>query len=191
MTSPLFTESRLTPLAAMTKSGHYYPLLPTTSLSASLTLGIGTLRLHPFVLLKGATLAKLVADVVTAGEAGATYRMGVYADDGTGYPGALAWDTGSVAADTTGTKEVGSNVTLLPGLYWVGGAVQNVVTTQPNMRVVGTAVTPQASLGTSLPAGGLSSLGYLQTAVTGALPATFTTTVGTSSQMPRLLVKVA
>lgn len=46
-------------------------------------------------------------------------RIGIYADDGTVYPGALILDAGTVSLATTGSKEIVIDETLAAGLYWL------------------------------------------------------------------------
>lgn len=136
------------------------------------TLGVGTLRLVPYYIDRPVTLTSIAVEVTTAGEAGSLFRIGVYADDGTGLPGVLTVDAGTVAGDgATGMRTVtGLTVGLTRGLYWFGGAVQNVVTTQPTMRTA-TSTPLLMALNTTTPTS-LSSqgCGYSTPSATGALP---------------------
>lgn len=49
----------------------------------------------------------------------ATGRLGIYNDDGFGYPNDLLLDTGTFSIETTGAKEVTIDYELEPGLYWL------------------------------------------------------------------------
>ena len=83
---------------------------------------------------------------------------------GTGNAGNVA--TGGVA----GVYEIAVSLSLSPGVYWVGGAVQGVTTTQPTMRTVSSTGYPIfLPLGTSLPSAGQIAFGWNETSVTGAL----------------------
>lgn len=66
------------------------------------------------------TINRLRAEVVTASGAGGLLRLMAYEDDGTGYPGALLLDGGTVAANTIGTKTISGLSKLAPGgLAWL------------------------------------------------------------------------
>jgi hypothetical protein len=153
-------------------------------------LGVGNLRIVPWKVEREFTLAELGADISTAGEAGALYRIGLYGDAGTGYPGGLLVDAGTVAADTTGVKMAAfTPITITPGLYWVGGVVQNVVTTQPTIRTVASWEPPIRLRMTSVPASGASAVGHSMTNVTGALPSSIPASQGLAGAAPRILGK--
>lgn len=173
-------------------SGVYiYPTSPG-GVSSTTTLGVGNLRVSPWLVTQTISLAALLVDIGTAGEAGAKYRMGIYSSTN-GYPGALVVDTGQVAADAAGVIAGNiSTLTLTPGLYWIGGAVQTVVTTQPSVRIAANWNPPIImQAGTSLPGTGATALGYSTTGVTAALPATFPANQGNSGTVPRILAKTA
>lgn len=58
---------------------------------------------------------------VTTSQAASTARLGIYADNGSGEPGALIEDTGTFATTSTGFKTVAlaADRTLDPGLFWL------------------------------------------------------------------------
>jgi hypothetical protein len=66
--------------------------------------------------------------------------------------------------------EITVSQTLNPGLYWVGGAVQGVSTTQPTMRVMslGTIGAPMPM--SAIPTAAQTTIGYSLPSVTGASP---------------------
>jgi hypothetical protein len=171
------------------RTGLYYRTVPTTSLTTSATLGNGNLRCTPFWVPSSLTLSKIGAEVTSAGDAGSKLRLGIYADDGTGYPGALVVDAGTIAGDSATVQEITISQALTPGLYWIACAVQVVVTTQPTVRVL-SANTIQTGA-TAIPTAGQLWMGYLQASVTGALPGTFTVTVTQTGSVPMTFVKVA
>lgn len=131
----------------------------------------------------------------------AVIRLGIYADDGTGRPGALLLDAGLsgsassvlsngfVSAASATVQEVTINLNLPAGPYWVAQVVQGVTTTQPTMRVNSAAgIVPNTDIGTSIPSAAAANVGAAQSSVTNVLPAS--ATFGTSGKSPRVFVKV-
>lgn len=115
------------------------------------------------------TITRLWCEVTTVGEAGSVFRLGVWADDGAGKPGALVVDGGTVAGDSTGVKEVTVSQALPVGTYWVGGAVQSAATTPPTMRVVSTSsIQHHYPLGTSLPSSNTQAVAWTHSSQSGA-----------------------
>jgi hypothetical protein len=176
-------------------SGRYYfPMGGGTSgLSTSSTLGTGTLRVCPWFVPNATQLSVIGGEVVTGttGDSGSKLRLGIYADDGTCYPGRLVLDAGTIAGDSIAVQDIAINLTLQPGLYWIGGAVQIVTVTSPTVRTTTVTAPFPLTVGASTPAAGGASSGYSQTSVTGALPAVFTATLSAAGSVPRLHVKVA
>ncbi len=89
----------------------------------ALTTGAPTvnrLRAIPFVVSKVMTVDQMAVNVTTAGTA-SNVRVGIYADNGNNYPGALVVDAGTAVTTSTGVKTftTGLPVTLDPGLYWL------------------------------------------------------------------------
>lgn len=183
-----------TPTLGGLASGLYYQATPSVSLSV-ITTGTGTFRATPFVVPRAVTLSRIGLEVTVAGDVGSLVRLGIYADNGSGYPDALVLDAGTVAGDAVGVAENTISQALTPGLYWVGAVAQNVTTTQPSIRGIATtsgATAPQMPLSTSTPAtNSLSSVGFAGLSITGALPSTFPSTVNVSTSAPRIFVKVA
>lgn len=171
---------------------YFFPQSPQNSATSN-TLGNGTLRLAPWLVERAITIDRLGAEITTIGEAGSKLRLGIYADDGSGYPGALLLDAGQIAADSsTVPQELTCSLTLQPGLYWLGAAVQSAAATQPTVRTVANGWTPPIPVGTtSIPGANVFYLAYQQTSVTGALPATFSSTVSVGGTLPRLLIRTA
>lgn len=172
------------------RSGYYY--FASGGAIGTASLGNENLRVSQWVVTEAVTIARFNAEFTVAGEAGSVFRIGVWAADGAGgIPSTLVVDAGTVATSgSPGVVEVtlGSPVTIQPGVYWIGGAVQNAPSTQPTMRTV-TPLWPGGPLTTSLPAAGTSAPGWLKAAVSGAFGAF--TSPGTSSNVPRIGFKVA
>lgn len=172
------------------KTGNYY-FTASPNTSGSTTLGTGNLRLTPWPVPNTVTLTRIGAEVIAAGDAGCKFRLGIYADDGSGYPGALVLDAGTIAGDAATAQEIVISQALSPGLYWVGGASQIITTTGPTMRTVNTALAmPTLRLGATMPSAAAVSFGFTQPSVTGALPANYTSTVTVTTAAPRVFVKV-
>jgi len=180
-------------LNVIMRSGHYYPTVATTSLTTSGATGNGTMRTTPFYVPRALTLSRITAEVTAAGDAASVVRLGIYADDGNGYPGALVLDAGTIPGNVTGAAEIIINQALSPGLYHIATVVQGVTTTQPTLRTINAVTAPAVSYGTALPGGGTWGVGYKQTGVTGALPANFTSTYALNDfgNGARTFVKVA
>jgi len=137
----------------------------------------GNLFAFPLPCYQGMPPIKSLAMYVnTAGSTGAVYRLGLYADTGGAYPGALIVDAGTVsAAATSGLGQ--AEVTLATpvggsGLIWGAVALQGAPSTVPNVQYL--------NRGHLLPLLGVDTLNdalfgrytvaYLTTGVTGALP---------------------
>jgi hypothetical protein len=187
MASPITTGQAL---QTFLKAGTYNYTLPTTGVTTNNSLGIGTLRATPWFVSRAVTVSRIGAEITVAGDAGSVLRLGLYADDGTGYPGALvSGSEATIPSDVVGPAEATISATIQPGVYWAVGVVQGVTTTQPAVRVPANVM---VSIGrTTMPTAGNAEICYTQANVTGALPATFTTAVATAGQAPRIFVKVA
>jgi parallel beta-helix repeat protein len=155
-------------------SENYYVCNSPNGSTTGNTLGNGSLRVSPWVIAQAVSITRLWVEHTAAGESGSVYRIGIYSDDGTGKPGALLLDAGTVAVDgSAAVQEVTVSLSLPPGLYWVGGAVQNAATTQPTMRLVsatGGGFNTTISFGSTLPSTNSARVSYLQTGITGELP---------------------
>lgn len=161
---------------------------PNNTGAGGLTNGI--CRAHPWIVRRSVTLVRIGVEITTAGEAGSLVRLGVYADNGSAYPGALLFDAGTVSGATVAFPEITISQTLSPGIYWVAAANQSAPTTQPQVRQNSTQWTPPIDMtsGTAAPTAGQQIVGYFQTA-TGALPSTFSATVQPTSAVARVFVK--
>lgn len=120
----------------------------------------------PVTLQRAAKVDKLSVNVTTAA-ASNSMRLGIYADNGEGYPGALVVDGGTASAATTGAKTVTfATVTLPPGTYWLAYVLQGgtgaAVSGLPLTAVDYPSVSEVNALTGRMP---------IPTAVTGALPA--------------------
>jgi hypothetical protein len=172
------------------KSASYYWANSVATTSTSGALGNSTVRVTPWVVTASVTLTRVFAAYTVAGQSGSVFRIGIWNDDGTGQPGTLLLDAGTIATDgTPGSVEATVSQAITPGLYWIGGAVQNAGTTQPTIVTVAPAAIPtMIPAGTSLPTNTGAAIGYTQSGVSGAF-GTFTPSVGTIA--PRIGFKVS
>jgi hypothetical protein len=172
-------------------TGNYYYATGSFNVTTSATHGVGTLRLQPWFVPNACTLAKIGAEVTSAGDSGSLVRLGIYADDGTGFPGQLVLDAGTIAGDSATVQEISISLSIRPGMYWIGGAVQSVSVTQPTLRVTnGPTALLNAWAGTSTPSSGGSIGGVSKTSVTGALPSVYTSP-SVAGSVVRTFVKIA
>ncbi len=149
----------------------------------------GQLRVVPWFL-EGVTIDQLAIEVTTIGGAGSVHRIGVYADNGSFYPGAVLFDSGPLATDVLGVAAVAAPMTL-PPICWVGAVQQG-------------APAPGATLRSLTGAGGYelrgldfasiaaqSATGYSTVGTTGALPPTFFTGNSIGFNAPSVAARVA
>lgn len=184
-------------------AGNYYYCFSMNGVSTSAGLGNGTLRLSIWIVTTPVTISKMFAEFTAAGDANSVLRLGVFSDNGNSQPGALVLDAGTISTGsgnagnittggTPGVYEIalGSPLTLQPGIYWAGGVVQGVTTTQPTIRTAGGAQPiPGGPLGTSLPSAGASTPSMAVSGVTGALANI--SSPGPAGSGPRVGFKVA
>lgn len=169
----------------------FYSLPGNTSVSTLNTLGSGNLRMYAFLVPSAITVTAIGAEVTTVGDAGSKVRLGIYADDGNGFLSARVVDAGTIVGDSATAQEAACNVTPIPGVYWIGGAVQDVTTTQPTMRTIGTPVLPIQVAATSLPAINQSVTGVNVGGVTAAFPSSVAPSAANSGNGIRCFIKVA
>lgn len=147
------------------KSGVYYTV-PAPNVT---TVGTaqGDCRAVGLKVDKTTSFDRIACEVTTAGTGTSVMRLGIYADDGGGYPGALLLDAGTIDATSTGSKQITIAVTLTPGVWWLPVSPQT-ITGSPVLRGTNSPylIAPKVSLTDSA---GFNS--WKQTGITGALPA--------------------
>lgn len=130
----------------------------------------------------------VTGEMTVAGGAGSAVRVGLYADDGSGYPGALVADFGTLNAQSTGAKLLGipKGITLSPAVYWQAIVAQGGA---PQMRVKTVSAHPWIG---SLTQSNSSPTAYTQAGVNDVLPTTFSTTPAISqSPNPAIMYHAA
>ena len=190
-------------------AGNYYFFNSPQSGTTSAGLASDRVQTSAALITNPLTLSKLGIEFSAAGDPSSVYRIGIWNDDGYGRPGTLLLDAGTISTGsgnagdvasggTPGAYEVGANITLAPGLYHVGGAIQGVNTTKPTLRIVSINTVPHTG---PSGAGSLSSLysnptsaGWIKDAVSGSLgdlTGTVTRNSSSSNAAPRIFFKVA
>ncbi|MBT9169471.1 MAG: hypothetical protein DDT19_02831 [Syntrophomonadaceae bacterium] len=147
-----------------------------TSPNTGAALGAGAptanvLRAIPFIVSKTTTIDQMAISVTTA--VAGLARIGIYADNGNNYPGALVVEATSVTQIDTGIAGVriatgGLPVVLQPGLYWLA-IVGNAAPTIRTFTVA--SMLPVLGYASTLPTA--ASLGWFVTFTYAALPSTF------------------
>jgi hypothetical protein len=154
-------------------AGRWYPQIGAVGTALVLTINAATAI--PLIVEQPHTFSAIGVDATAAGTGG-TLRMGIYADNGSAYPGTLIQDFGTVSAASTGAITISGSNTLNPGLYWLvvvgqGGSVQ------PTLNVPSASSPPTLALGIlgAATAGNASlSVGYSLSGVSGGLPNPYT-----------------
>jgi hypothetical protein len=139
----------------------------------------GVLYAVPFIVGPGwPPILKVGVSTISGGSAGSLARLGLYADNGSQYPGALIVDAGTVATTSSfanASVALGASYTPTPGLYWKVFVQQGSASTSATLKSLnqGSPLTQLAAL--SLDDAGNSAfvIGYQTTGQTGALPGTF------------------
>jgi hypothetical protein len=159
-------------------TGKFYTL-PGAGTTAAPTNG--TVHCTPFIVNATQTFTALAVNVTVAGTSGvALTRLGIYSDNGSGYPGSLLVDAGTVASDTTGWKTVTISQSLAPGIYWLVAVTQGAPAAVPTYTAIASHPIMLATTFTaSVP------FGYTMSA-TGALSGTFGASVSTTTAPVRV-----
>lgn len=141
------------------KSGRYYSQDGGSRDTA--VMGASTVAFAPLYVEDALTIDRLAIDVTVASTAGGKARLGIYNDDGTGYPNALLLDGGTVAADAAATPEATVGPYTLPrGLYWLA-VRSDASATSPTVRRLTQPQPPSGSTSASGAAQG-NLVGYAQ-----------------------------
>lgn len=163
------------------KAGYFYGPIGLVTQGSAVTFTADRLYATPFYCSTSITAIRLAINVGALNGASGGVRVGIYSNSTTDdYPNARLADAGVIPTDTV-LGNVGPNiatisVALTPGLYWLVAVRQGV----SNPNLYGFSIT-NGVLSEVIPTGTISSTSYgavawSQAGVTGALPATFTTT---------------
>jgi hypothetical protein len=113
-------------------SGRYYGL-PGVGGGSGVTFTNQRQFFLPFYVPKSTAFDRICVNITVAGEAGSVVRLGIYVDNGSGAPGALTVDGGTVAGDGAAAFKTVTIALTLQGLYWLSCCVQAAAGTQPTM----------------------------------------------------------
>lgn len=161
-------------------TGRFYGI-PNGSTQAAYTTITATLYAYPIYVPNTITVASLNIGVTT-GQTGGACHLGIYADNGAGYPGALVYDSGVVSGLTSTVVVTKSGVatTLQAGWYWLA-SIFTASSTFPDVTastaIYGSSLNAQigsttAALALTVSADAVSGISVAGTY--GALPTTFT-----------------
>lgn len=172
-----------------TGGGYYFPTVQTNATSTNASLGNGTLRAMPCLVSKTITITRIGAEVTVIGDAASVVRLGIYNDNGSGFPGTLLLDAGTISGNSATYQEIAINQSLSAGTYWFCAVIQGVTSTQPTLR---TNTTSPYSLGRSAApdASHVTFLSYTMSSITGALTSPFSTSPASDTNAVRIYVKV-
>lgn len=149
-------------------AGRYYPQLNSNGTALLLTANTATAM--PFVVGATHTFPAISVQSTIVGSTGSLVRLGVYADNGSGYPGALVQDCGTVAGTALGQLLITVNNNLAPGLYWLVASGQGSPVTQPTLVTPNTNYAQQLGIFGSAAGTSSNNGGYTIAGVSGALP---------------------
>jgi hypothetical protein len=166
--------SGASPFIPYYSSGSVITIARLSLVPATQSLAANLLRAFPWEVQKAISINALRQEVSTAASAGGiTFRLAIYADNGSGYPATIVAnsETGPLDASTTGVRlyTPPSQIVLSPGLYWLAANCSGT----PTLRAVSASALPQ-TLGVN-PSGGASSqyTAWATPSTYAAMPATF------------------
>jgi hypothetical protein len=113
---------RTTQRRQLLRTGQWFAPYSAYTQSTTGAVSGGSLILSPMFVDEAFTIDRIALEVIAAGAAGATLRACIYSNVNN-YPGALLKDFGTVAADSTGVKELAAAYTFAPGTYWFGALI--------------------------------------------------------------------
>ncbi len=141
-----------------------YSIAPTTQVYSP-----NILRAYGVYIYKTITFSSAKLELTAEGDG---LRLGFYADNGSGYPGALISDLGRFIYELSGVQTINfpSNITLQPGFYWLAINVELINNTFRSIPVAGLVNILGAN-----PAGGTNSqyTVYAISQTFGVMPPTF------------------
>lgn len=167
------------------QSGSWFAPTMMRQAGGAVQPAVGRLDASMLILGRSITLNSLTMQVATAGDAASVVRMGVYADSGDHYPGALLLDAGTTGTASTGRKAITTSLALSPGVYWFVAVIQGATTIPACVQMQrGTVYAslfgdPNGDPGFLFTGNETSALtfeGFSMTGVTAALPANFSST---------------
>lgn len=166
-----WVSAAATPNAPILTGSLYYYWYPGTGGTAAQALN--TMTALPFWLPAGCTIDRIGIEV-TSGTALSVPRLGIYNDAGSGLPGTLLLDAGTIDGTSSGTKQITiAQAITASGYYWMAFVNQGAACT---VRTVSTPVYPiLATNATTAPSGVGTWFAPAVTGISGGLPSPFAT----------------
>lgn len=131
------------------------------------TVNANYMYTRPFHIDRNATFDRIGVEITTGGGAGKLLRLGIYSDNGAGYPGSLALDAGTVDANAVAVAVITISKALTHGDYWL-------VAFSDGSPVVRGAYIADSPVGISASNFSNRQSGYYVSLTYAALPTTFT-----------------
>jgi len=119
--SNIYANNFLPRIAKGSTRNRWYGSGITCATTTTQGVSANTLYAWPFIVSERLTITDIQASVGT-GVSATSFRIGIYADDGTCYPGSLLYGTSSLSSATSSTirtETLTSSITIDPGLYWL------------------------------------------------------------------------
>jgi len=104
---------------AIMRVGRYFADLGGYASANDNCPGANKLAAQPFTVVRDITIDRIACATTVAGGAGTHARLGIYLDDGGGYPGDLVLDAGEVDVENVAIKSITIDQALTKGLYWL------------------------------------------------------------------------
>lgn len=155
------------------KSGWYYQTNQGPPADLTMTPTKDRVTYHAFPVYADISVDRLSLGVSAAGTSGAKVRLGIYADDGAGFPGALVLDAGTINGDSNTYQEIAispAQALVQNTLYWIAVVWQVQSVASGALRASGIGAGSEW-VGTSTNSGDARVCSYIETGVTGALAA--------------------
>jgi hypothetical protein len=151
------------------RTGHYYHGQGDSDTTGTLSVVANRLYAFPITIVRNHNFQGITIHVTT-GVVG-TARLGIYADNGAGYPGGRVQDVGTVDTTASGWKDLLAPIPLKPGQYWLS----MVSSAAPTVRRLGRTATimPLGEQDADLTGSGVVYLGVQVAQPFGALPPNF------------------
>ncbi|MFH1662319.1 MAG: hypothetical protein ABH934_00100 [Chloroflexota bacterium] len=147
--------------------GQYIGFGGTTG--SGVAIAADTLYAMLFPVVRTMTFDRIATYIATLAD-GKTIRLGIYADDGNLYPGALALDAGTASVATTDTKAITIDKQLTKEFYWLVFISDGIPALYRGDALDRTMWTPTGLSATSLR---YATAGWTKTQAFGALPDPF------------------
>ena len=132
-----------------TGSLHYFSSGINCGLHSHAQFADDRLYASPFYAVGNERFDRIAIHVSTAGNVGATARLGIYADKLIA-PGRLVLDAGEVTLQPTGMKVITINIKLEKQLYWLAIFTGNITTPKPQLTADESVQMPTQFLGMDL-----------------------------------------